>query len=237
MSPKGYIILNPTINTCLLVSVLECIRYVVWRKKKKSLSPSSSRSGGAAHSCSCQRCERRWKQPAVTMCSLISNFLNREVGMNRKGEVLRNRSERCRGRGRQMRSVHRLPTKVLCNWTDFLSACFSSFHVCMFESENIISQRCLFRGHQFYLSSLFHIAPCESLPCCFLPDTDDYILLLSWIFRNGTCKMFTFQHRIDFDFLHDHTWAYAPWVAAHYTSLLCVLANSNVEVVAVLGVI
>lgn len=226
------------IGNCFQMNLVRCL-------KKKSLSPSYSRSGGAAHSCSFQRCKRRWKQPAVTMCSLISNFLNREVGMNRKGEVLRKRSERWRwrarwrGRGRQMRSVHRLPTEVLYNWTGFLSVCFSSFHVCMFESENISSQRCLFRGHQFYLSSLFHIAPRESLPCCFFLIQ----MIAFYCFRgflemgHARCKMFTFQRHIDFDFLHDHTWAYAPWVAAHFTSLLCVLANSNVEVVAVLGVI
>lgn len=79
--------------------------------------------------------------------------------------------------------------QVLCNWTDFLSVCFSDFLVCTFESGNISSQWCLFRGHQSYLSSLFHIAPRESLPCCFFSGTDDWILLHSWIFKNGTCKM------------------------------------------------
>lgn len=89
MSLKGDVILNPTITTRLLVSESGTML-----EEKNSLSPSNSRSGGAAHSCSFQRCKRRWKQPAVTICSLISNFLNREVGMNRKGEVLRKRSER-----------------------------------------------------------------------------------------------------------------------------------------------
>lgn len=174
-------------NTCLLASVLEFIWYVVWRIN--SLSFSYSHSTEVAHSCLCQRCERRWKQPAVTMCSCISNFLNREVGMNRKGEVLRKRSERWRERKRKADAVSPLPTNVLCNWADFRSVCFSAFLVCMFESENISSQPCLFRGHQFCLPSLFHIAPRESLPCCLFPDTDDCILLLSWIFRNGTCEM------------------------------------------------
>lgn len=124
------------------------------------------------------------------MCSRVSNFLNRGAGINRKGEVLRKRRERWRGRGRQMRSVRCLPTptKVLCNWMDLISVCFFAFLVCMFGSENISSHRCLFRGHQFYLSSLFHIAPCKSLSCSFL-DADDCFLLLSWIFRNGTCEM------------------------------------------------
>lgn len=116
-------------------------------------------------------------------------FLNREGGMKKKEKVSRKKSERWIGRGRQTLSVRRLPNKKLCNWTDFLSVCFSACLVFMFESENISSQRCLFRGHQFYLSSLLYIAPRESLPCCFFHDADDCILLLSWIFRNGTCEM------------------------------------------------
>lgn len=101
--------------------------------------------------------------------------------------MLRKRSERWRGR--QTRSFRCLPNKKLCNCTELLSWCLSAYLLCMFETENISSQRCLFRGRQFYLSSLFHIAPRESLPCCFFHNADDCILLLSWIFRNGTCKM------------------------------------------------
>lgn len=70
-----------------------------------------------------------------------------------------------------------------------LSWCFSACLLCMFETENISSQWSLFRGRQFNLSSLFHIAPRESLPCCFFHNAVDWFLLLSWIFRNGTCKM------------------------------------------------
>lgn len=164
---------------------------IIWKKKKKigGGSPSFSYSTELAHSCPCQRCERRWEQPAVTMCSCISDFLSRDVLIKMKGKVLRKRSERWRASGRQMRSVHRLPNKRLCNWADFLSACFSACLVHMFDSDNISLQWYLFIGHQFYLSSLFYIAPCESLPCCFFHDTDDYILLLSWIFRNGTWEM------------------------------------------------
>lgn len=46
---------------------------------------------------------------------------------------------------------------------------------------------------------------------------------------HAQCKMFALQRYVDFDFLHDHTSAHSPWVAAHYNLLLCV--------VAVLGVI
>lgn len=85
---------------------------------RRRLSLRFSRGAEVARACPCQRFERRWKQPTVTMCSCISNFLWRaEKWEGRKRKVLRERSERDRWRERRTVSNQSVTNKKRCNWT------------------------------------------------------------------------------------------------------------------------
>lgn len=195
---------------------------------KISLSPSFSRSPGVAHTCPCQRCERRWKQPTVTMCSCISNFLWRiEKWEGRKRKVLRKRSEKDRWSEKEGRAKK----KKRRNWTVMSCACVSlpAPYTCSSLFDNINFRQHLFGGRQ---------CSCQVVPRCsqrvslwivsilFLPGRRWLIMHIitemDFFFWSGACRMQNghVTGAVVFNFMHNHTCCtQALMPPAYYTAL------------------